>query len=217
MLCRVRRRPVPTRVYHFSHIDHLGSIVADGLLADSAVAGSERLTVEIGQRSIKAQRRQRRVPCHPGGVVADYVPFYFAPRSPMLYAVQAGRVPEYQAGQEPLAYLVTSVERLVGSGLRPVFTDRNAALALARFTGDVTELEELVDWELMEARYWVNTPDEPDRRERRMAECLVAGRVPWDAFEEVGVISPQRRLQVERLLRVAGAPLRVLSHPEWYF
>lgn len=217
MLCRVRRRPVPTRVYHFSYIDHLASIVAEGLLADSAVSGSDRLTMEIGQRSIKAQRRQRSVPCHPGGVVADYVPFYFAPRSPMLYAVKAGRVPEYQAGQEPLAYLVTSVERLVSSGLTPVFTDRNAALAIAHFTGDVTELDDLVDWELMEARYWANTPDEPDRRERRMAECLVRGRVPWEAFEEVGVISPQRRLQAERLLRGAGAPLRVLSHPEWYF
>lgn len=69
----------------------------------------------------------------------------------------------------------------------------------------------------MEATYWANTSDEPDRRERRMAECLVPRRVPWEVFEEVGVISPQRCLQAERLLRVAGSSLPVLSHPEWYF
>lgn len=67
----------------------------------------------------------------PGGVVADYVPFYFAPRSPMLYAIHMGNVAEYNDGIDPLVYIVTSVERLLALGLAVVTTDRNAALATA--------------------------------------------------------------------------------------
>jgi hypothetical protein len=204
-------------LYHFSHIDHLRSIATDGLLADNEITGSDRLRVEVGQPSIKQQRRRRALPGAAGGVVADYVPFYYASRSPMLYAIHKGRVAEYDGGQDALAYLVTTVERVVALGLRPLYSDRNAVLTLTRFTADVDALDALVDWDLMADRYWHNTPDEPDRRERRMAECLVHRCVPWEAFVEVGVRSPGRCAEVERLLDgVAGSP-PVRSHPDWYF
>ena len=86
-------RPVPTRLYHFTHVSHLATIVRDGLLCDAQAHVGDRLRIEVGNREIKTQRRQRPVLCGPGGVVADYVPFYFAPRSPMLYAIKGGNVP----------------------------------------------------------------------------------------------------------------------------
>jgi len=49
-----------------------------------------------------------QVPLAPYGCVADYVPFYFAPRSPMLYKLHKGGVPNYTGGQDPLVYLVSS-------------------------------------------------------------------------------------------------------------
>lgn len=148
--------------------------------------------------------------------MGDYVPFYFAPRSPMLYAVRAGRVAEYQDGQDPLVYLVSSVERLVALGAAPVFTDRNAALAFARFTSDLRELDDLIDWPLMTATMWANTSDEPDRRERRMAECLAHGQVPWEAFSEIGSMTRHRQEHVTAALEGIGHQVSV-SHPEWYF
>lgn len=150
-------------------------------------------------------------------MVADYVPFYFAPRSPMLSAIIHGRVAEYSEGQDPIAYVVTTVERLMGLGLVPTFTDRNAALAFARMTDDVELLDDLVDWELMTATMWNNTAEDPDRRERRMAECLVYQRVPWEAVTCVATRTAQRRAEAEALLRSVGVSAVVEVRSGWYF
>lgn len=167
-------RPVPTPLYHFTSVHHLASIIECGLHCDNSTAAG-LLAVEVGNRGIKERRRRRAVPVAPRGVVADYVPFYFVPRSPILYAIMMGNVPEYTGGIDPLLYLVTTAERLAELGLPMLFTDRNAVLTTAHFTPHLADLDRLIDWPLMRATMWNNTPSEPDRMERRMAECLVYG------------------------------------------
>ena len=87
-------------LYHFTHVSNLAAIAAHGIFCDSNIDESHRLTTDVGQQGIKAGRRLRQVPIVPGGVVADYVPFYFAARSPMLGSIHTGRVPTYSGGQE---------------------------------------------------------------------------------------------------------------------
>lgn len=210
-------RPKPTWLYHFTHLDHLASIATDGLLADSHAVELGRITTEVGEPGIKAQRRYRRVPCGAEGVVSDYAPFYYASRSPMLYAIIHDRVASYTEGQQPLVYLVATVERLIELGITPIFTDRNAVLAITRFTPVLADLDDLVDWPLMATKMWNNTPDDPDRRERRMAECLVHRQVPWEAFMEVQTVDQEHRQRAETILAGVGCSIPVRSHPGAYF
>ena len=149
-------RPIPTPIGHFTHIDHLPTIAAHGLMSDSRAQARGFVTTEAGNPGIKARRRERRVFVGVGGVVADYVPFYFRSRSPMLYAIHCGNVPTFTGNEYDLAYLVTTVERLIELGLRPVFTDRNAALAVCRHTDELSDLNDLVDWNVMQATMWAN-------------------------------------------------------------
>lgn len=209
-------RPAPVRVLHFTHIDHLAAVIKHGLLSDTAAQTRSLVSAEVGNRSIKARRRNRAVPLPPGGVVADYAAFYFAPRSPMLYAIDRGNVPEYAGGTDPLVHLVTTVERLLGLGCTVLTTDRNAVLGVATFYEGIEGLEE-VDWQIMRATMWNNTVEEPDRMERRMAECLVHEVVPWEAFTELHVRSDVRQAQAEALLGAAGVRTPVLVTPDWYF
>jgi hypothetical protein len=208
-------RPVPTRLYHFTAIDHLETIVQHDLLADTTAAATALIKVEVGNRGIKGRRRT--VPVGPRGVVADYVPFYFAPRSPMMSAISKGRVPEYQHGTESLLYLGTTVERLADLGLPTVFTDRNAALAPAHYSDRVADLDDMIDWELMKARYRADTPEEPDRRERRMAEFLVHRSVPWEAIQYVAAYSEARAAEARATLTRSCQGVRVGIEPGWYF
>ena len=117
---------VSTTLLHFTHVDHLATIIERGLVADADVG--PLLLNEVGNRDIKNQRRRARVPLPPGGVVSDYVPFYFAPRSPMMSAIAQGQVPEYGTDTSSLVYIVTTVEHLQTLGIRMLFTRRNAAL-----------------------------------------------------------------------------------------
>jgi hypothetical protein len=211
-------------VYHFTHVSHLRDIVHKGLLCDSAIQGT--LSHEAGDRQIKDLRRGKRVPCGASGVVADYVPFYFAPRSPMLYRITnplrrpGGGVATYDSEPHELVYLVSSVELLSRAGCELVLTDRNATVRYAAFSDDPDQwfADGFIDWPLMHATYWNNSPEDPERMERRMAECLVHGRVPWSAVVRIIAHNEDVADWARRALRSAGVPSAKLEvEPGWYF
>ncbi len=201
-----------TPVFHFTHIENLATIVRDGLRCDSAIQATGLLLQEVGNRDIKSMRRDREVPVSPGGVVADYVPFYFATRSPMMHAIHMGNVPSYLNGCDDIVYLCSTVGRLRAMGSTLLLTDRNAALAHASFAFDAEDLD--IDWPLMGERYWNNTPEYPDRREKRMAECLAHEFVASQAIEAVAVKS---RTVADKVTRLVGTSWPVTVSPGWYF
>ncbi len=210
-------RPTPTPILHFTHISHLESIAENGLACDTDAQDSGLLAVDVGNRSVKDQRRTKAVPCGPGGVVADYVPFYFAPRSPMMYAIDRGRVPEYTEGSDPLVYLVTTVEELGGRSVHMVFTDGNAATGITEFSDQVADLDTVVDWPLMNERIWRDTLADGDRRRRRMAECLAVGPIPWDSFHRIVVRTEDRSQEAKAILDTIGVTGTIRVKRDWYF
>lgn len=88
---------VLTDVYHITHVDNLASIIATGgLLCDARTGTAAVAPVSIGHSHIKQRRAARAVPVGPGQTLAEYVPTYFGPRSPMLFAIKEGAVLTYQ-------------------------------------------------------------------------------------------------------------------------
>lgn len=69
----------------------------------------------------------------------------------------------------------------------------------------------------MKETYWANTLEDPDRRERRMAECLVHGAVPWRAIVGIGVYDQARAGAVVDALDRIGAGPQVAVRRNWYF
>lgn len=214
----VRRRPTP--VAHFTPVEHVASVIEHGLLSDTVAHETGLLTTEVGNPRIKDQRRQQAVPLLPGGAVADYVPFYFAPRSPMMYAISRGNVPTYTAGTKRLVYLLSTLERLHELGYKPLLTDRNAALSYTAYRAfdPADSIDDgFIDWDLMINDYWNNTPDEPQRVERRMAEALVHKEVAWQAITQIGTHSEVVAGEVRAILAAARSRIPVDVRPKWYF
>ncbi len=131
-------------LFHFTHMDNLPSILdANALLSDATVCARGLLSNEAGDPEIKERRRCRPVTCPPGGVVADYVPFYFAARSPMMFKLSAGGVSSFTGDHRDLVYFVGEVERMVSANIPFAISDRNAATAYAGFSNDVGVLGDL--------------------------------------------------------------------------
>jgi ssDNA thymidine ADP-ribosyltransferase, DarT len=202
-----------------TRIERLPSVIEHGLLPDNVCRRRQITGVEIGYDHIKRRRALRVVPCGAGGTLADYVPFYFAPRSPMLFAITRGLVSEEAACTEQIVYLVSSTQTLRAAGLTVIASNRHAELGYAEMTDDDEDLDGngFIDWPLMTATYWNNTPDDPDRKERRQAECLVHPAVPWQVIEGIATKTGRVRAQVEHTLGTAGQPTPVTVRAEWYF
>ncbi|MFI7606706.1 DUF4433 domain-containing protein [Micromonospora sp. NPDC049366] len=214
-------RPEPTLIMHFTHIDNLPGILKAGKLFSDSGVGSQ-LATNVGAAEIKARRRQRIVPCTPGGVVADYVPFYLAPRSPMMYRIACdhrdGKPGCYPGGDDPLVYLVSSVERVDAAGLDWVASDGNCSVGLTSFSARLDDLAALIDWPLLRARVWKDIPEDMDRMRRRAAEFLVHREFPLNLVIGYAVRTDERQEQVKQLLRDAGMiEPYVRVRPDWYY
>jgi ssDNA thymidine ADP-ribosyltransferase, DarT len=216
------RPPGRALLYHLTHLDNLESIIAQGEVVCNATVRQRAPFTEVGDVGIKARRRQSLVPLGPGGTVADYVPFYFAPCSPMMFRIsydQRDKVPDrYQGGVDPLVYLVTSVDTIVEADLSWVCSDGNCVAVATRFSPNVDDLATLVDWPLMTDHYGGRaTADDGDRPRRRAAEFLIHGSVPLDHVLGYIVRTPERRQQLATLLADGGRAASYLDvRPNWY-
>lgn len=108
--------PPRPKIYHILHVDRIASIASDGFLwSDAQMTQRHSTGTTIGMSNIK-QRRQKELylTCHPGLHVGDCVPFYFGPRSVMLFLIHK-RNPDltYGGGQELVVHLEADLRRAV--------------------------------------------------------------------------------------------------------
>lgn len=196
------RPPVRPMIYHITHIDNLAKILVDGmLLSDAGLNRRAGPETGIGLSGIKDARLKLRVACHPEGFVGDYVPFYFCPRSVMLYVIYRANKPEltYRGGQDPVVHLEADLREVVtwanAEGRRWAFSLSNAGARFAEFRSDLADLVE-IDWRAVEARQW----SDPDVLEVKQAEFLVHHSFPLHLVRRIGVRTHALKAQVEAML-----------------
>ncbi|MFI0937260.1 DUF4433 domain-containing protein [Streptomyces sp. NPDC021020] len=205
-------------LFHFTHIRNLRDILTQGcMVSDLTMQARGGVPVECGDRDIKKERRSRLVTVPPGGVVADYVPFYFAPRSPMMYKINCGKVLTYSDGQPPLVYLTTTVGEVVTAQRPYAFSDGNCANTITHHFNELERMAQVIDWRVIAARYWSNTTDDGDRKRRRMAEFLVHDHLPMSAITGISTYDRQHADRVGRLLGEVGWVLPVTVRRDWYY
>ncbi len=139
-------------------------------------------------------------PVAQGGVLSEYVPFYFGPRSPMLYTISRGNTEYGRTGraQSGMLHLVCHLERLVRDHPgRWCFIDAHLTRAWAEFGDTLDELDDRVDFDVMAAQFW-NAPDEVTAA--RQAEFLIHRVVPWLYVEFIVVMSDAIAQEVEDVL-----------------
>lgn len=214
------RDAIPNRlIFHITHIRNLqGILERGGLFCDNATAPNGWTSTEIGMPRIKQRRRATVIRCGAGGTPADYVPFYFGYRSPMLFSIHRGNVPTYREGQGPVIYLTSSLTAVRNANLAAVFSEGNAGATFVEFHADDSELcEKLIDWPLMKQEWWNDTPDDPTRASRRQAEYLVHNFFPMRLVASIVTHNELRANEVRSILTEHGVSIPTMVYPEWYY
>jgi hypothetical protein len=212
--------PNQPKVYHVTHVRNLPQVVEAGRLWSDAKRIEMGLAcVIVGMSEIKRRRLEElAVHCHPGTTVGQYVPFYFCPRTIMLYILHRGNHPDlnYREGQQPMVHLQADLYDIVRFAnqhdVRWAFSNTNAG---ARYTSFYAELDKLseVDWTAVEATDFRS----PVIKDGKQAEFLVFEAFPWSLVEKIGVANRNILQQVQAVLANACHQPRVSVEPDWYF
>ncbi|APF16812.1 hypothetical protein Calab_0893 [Caldithrix abyssi DSM 13497] len=210
--------PRPTPIYRIIHVDNLAvCLKRGGFHAPNNVPDDGLKYRTIHNVGIQNVRRQRTIPCGPRGTMHDYVPFYFGPRSPMLLQLHTGEVNGYHEGQEPIIYIVTTVEKVLKHSLQFVFSDGQGIKAFTTWYDNLKDLNR-IDWEMVYADYWADTLDDMDRQRRKQAEFLIYQFCPIEAVTEIGVLNNRMKQKVETILQKFGINnIPVNIHRDWYY
>jgi hypothetical protein len=220
--------PQPTSIFHFTPVGNLERLGrANALLSKTRLARAALQHENASYAQIQQRRALKAVPVPPGGVLHDYVPFYFAPRSPMLLTINSGNVPGVDLRQEDFAYLVSTAQRI--SARQPfAFTNMHAVLDLAEFFDDLANLDR-VCWDLiMEVphisggycRFWQNRNDPlryVRRMEARQAEFLAYDSVNLADITQIVVMTEAAKTKAEQGLAASGWDVSVSVVRDWYY
>ena len=209
--------PANPKIYHIVHVDRLPSIIADGVLWSDREARERGVDgTVIGMNSVKERRLCNPLQSHAGLRVGDCVPFYFCPRSVMLYVIHMSNHPqlEYQGGQDPIVHLEADLRETVAysdvNNMRWAFTSSNAA---SSYFEDYADLEALrmLNWTAIRAKYWHECRDE------KQAEFLIEGSFPWELVSRIGVRSRRIGDRVLSTIQPHSHRPSVVIKPGWYY
>jgi hypothetical protein len=214
--------PAAPKIYHIVHVDKLPSIIAGGgLLCDAEIArrqaAGQAMGTTIGMGSIKQRRLTRlTLDSHPALFVGQCVPFYFCPRSIMLYLIYRANHEELtcRGGQGPIVHLEADLADTVAwaedNARRWAFTLSNAGACYFEDRADLAQLGE-IDWDAVQARDWRG------KKEGKQAEFLVEQSFPWELVSRICVGSQQVYGQVRAVLQGAAHKPHVEIKPDWYY
>jgi hypothetical protein len=218
--------PATPRIYHITHVNNLPAIVAHGgLMSDAAIIARGGPASTIGMSNIKQRRLSLPVSCHPGLNVGDCVPFYFCPRSTMLYVIYCANHPElaYRGGQGPIVHLETDLAPVVAwanqQQRRWAFSLSNAGAFYAQFRNNLNDLHH-VDWDAVASNNFSAgsyTPSGNQVKEGKQAEFLLHNDFPWSLVQRIGVASQAIAVQAQAAIASAAHKPQISVQPSWYF
>ncbi|MGH9799304.1 MAG: type II toxin-antitoxin system toxin DNA ADP-ribosyl transferase DarT [Blastocatellia bacterium] len=212
--------PPQPKIYHITHLRNLAQIVAAGGLWSDTERIAQGLDCKIvGMSEIKRRRLEElEVGCHPATKVGQYVPFYFCPRSIMLYILHQGNHPDldYRGGQQPIVHLQAdlraTVEWAAQNTVRWAFSTTNAGARYASFYDSLDRLHE-VNWAAVAVTDFRNA----EVKDGKQAEFLVCDWFPWELVEKVGVFNQNVADDVLNVLTATEHAPVVSIERSWYY
>lgn len=192
-----------THILNIPHILDVGFVHADSPNASPDY-------IPIGDSSMIRARAERDVA---GKTLDQYIPFYFGPRSPMLFVIQNGFNGVTKRFPRDIVYCVLRIDSVINSKLRFVFTDGHAADHITKTykRDDLTNIDSIISYNDVYAQFW---NEDPDAKRKKEAELLFLDEVPSSLISGYVVYDEKAKQQ----LTSYGIPEdRIIVRTNFYF
>lgn len=197
--------------FRLTHIDNVSYIERCGLVrADSPLQDPNY--VSIGDRQVIDVRANRVVK---GYHLNEYLPFYFGPRSPMLYVIQNGYNGVTRMEAEHIVYCVIRLDDLIHNNIDCIFTDGHALSAFTSFypKEKLPYIDQIVKFDDVYSSHW-NIEEDLDLKRRKEAELLVKQDLPIEYVRGYVVYNETAK---QRMMSSGVAPEKIVVKPDFYF
>lgn len=203
-------------LYRITHINNLRYILEHGIYTRESEQFDPNY-ISIGDSSLINYRKNLIACDPPGGKLSEFVPFYFGPRSPMLYQIALGYEDIEKHPQENIVYIITSVDQIKQHKLSYFFTDGNARSETTSFFTYDNDFAN-IDWVAVYSTYWKSDETDLLRKQKKQSEFLIKEYVPVSCFDYIGVYNDNARQKVLDLLvdLEITLPIKVSPHKLYY-
>ncbi len=185
--------------YRITHIQNLPHILEKGIVAKNHPDASGDY-LQIGNPEIIDVRSTAPVKLEGYGNIGDYVPFYFTPKSMMLYNIITGyRAPLVPKRQREEILVVRCLIDTLATHETWFFTDGQGNDAVTNHFNDLADLGQL-DWASIQHSNFSKSDGDFDRARRYQAEFLVYQQVPIAHIESLNVYNQVAADHVKGLL-----------------
>lgn len=208
--------------------------------------GTPQLVHRTSYPGIVERRGQAMFPIPQGGVVNDYVPFYFSPISSFTYTIHKGNVdlrsPDGdvlgRATDDERIFFVCRISDFANSGATYCFSNLalNTNAPLPQLECDLRNLEDHIDWSVFDegpttaripqlgydgvCSYFANyaSPDRwQNRSQKRMAEFLVKDAVPLTAVSCIIAKTPAMQQSLQSIVDASDWDIPVYANRGCFF
>ena len=168
--------------------------------------------VPIGDVQVIQIRKDRK---YHGYRLSEYMPFYFGPRSPMLYVIQHGFNGVRKVAPENIVYCVVRIEDIIKNDVSCIFTDGHALSSLTNYYGknELSILDSFVKYDDVYSAYW-NSEMDIDLKRRKEAELLINDDLPVQYIRGFVVYNETAKT---RLINIGVAAELIVVKPGFYF
>ena len=202
--------------YRITHINNLPLLLQNGIVNKHHL-NADNNYVEIGNPAIIDVRSTTPVKISNYGMIGDYVPFYFTPKSIMLFNIVTGywhpKVPQRNRNEiVVIRCLIADLATLP----QWFFTDGQGNDMVSNHYSNLANLSE-IDWHSIQKSDFSKSDGDYDRPRRYQAEFLVHGQIPLTSIESLNVFNNQTREDIIQILSQNNINLAVNIQPQYFF
>ena len=197
-----------------THIDNIPHILKYGIVRrDSDLASPDYRS--IGNESVISKRNLRPI----AGTdlkIGDGIPFYFGPRSPMLYCIQNGCCVN-MVNKSEIIYLIIKIQDIIKNGFTAYFSDGNASsLDTSIFKlYSLEELNRIVSIaDVYDDRWGAAYDFSCLKRNKKQAELIVFNDMPPSIISYYAVSCSETR---DRIIEIGVRECMVSVRPDFYY